>query len=102
MIQHKKKPPDGNQAHCYTHASPNVRCAKRTGTCQHAQEIPTQTSQMGTPARRHTDQSNTHQHVPRPTQAQQRGKSQPPDSLPLPWILFGTKRKIFQWTNRQI
>ena len=60
MIQHKKKLPARNEAHCYTHASPNARCAKRTGTCQHAQEIPTQTSQMGTPAGRHTDPSNTH------------------------------------------
>ena len=32
MIQDKKKPPDRNQAHCYTHASPNARCAKRTST----------------------------------------------------------------------
>ena len=102
MIQDKKKSPDRNQTHCYTHASPNAWCAKRTGTCQHAQGIPTQTSQMGTPARRHTDPSNTRQHIPRPTQAQQRTKPQPPDSLPLPWIPFGTKRKIFQWTNRQI
>ena len=47
-------------------------------------------------------QTNTHQHIPKPTRAQQRAKPQPPDSLPLPWILFGTKRKIFQWTNRQI
>ena len=60
MIQHKKKLPDRNEAHCYTHASPNARCVKRTGTCQHAQEIPTQASQMGTPAGRHTDPSNTH------------------------------------------
>ena len=32
MIQDKKKPPDRNQAHRYTRASPNARCAKRTGT----------------------------------------------------------------------
>ena len=32
MIQDKKKPPDRNQAHCYTHANPNARCAKRTDT----------------------------------------------------------------------
>ena len=37
---------------------------------------------MGIPACRHTDPYNTHQHIPRPTQAQQRAKPQPPGYSP--------------------
>ena len=68
MIQHKKKLPDRNEAHCYTHASPNARCAKRTGTCQHAQEIPPKQVkwallQADTPI--HQTHTSTYQDLPR-------------------------------------
>ena len=47
----------------------------------------------------HPTHTNIYQDLPRHSN---KPSPSPLDSLPLPWILFGTKRKIFQWNISNI